>query len=348
MATIYDVARECGVSITTVSLVLNKRPHTIGARTQQSVTDAAKRLNYQQAGWAKGNGKGTWKTITVLFNTVQTDIVTNPYATGILAGVFPAASHAGYQVIVMTTTWEYTKGIIPAFRDGCTQGVLLVAPPIGSTIVSGIARSNLPIVVVNATSNVRHVHSLDIDNYQVARLATEHLLELGHTKIGMLMGPLLEQSVAERRTGFLETLSGAGIVPPPEYLSAGTYDQKPFRRRARQLLTLSDPPSALFCSCDGIACAVYETAHELGISIPGHLSIVSCDDYLGSAVMTPPLTTVHHPLSEVGDTATQLLVRQIEQQDTALSESENAMVRRIPVTLTVRNSTAPPSRQLEH
>ena len=341
MATIYDVAHESGVSITAVSLVLNKRPHTIGTRTQQRIVDAAKRLNYQQAGWAKGSGKSTWKTITVLFNTVEADIVTNPYANGILCGVFPAAAQAGYQVIVMTTTWEFTKGLLPAFREGCTNGVLIVAPPTDSTIVSGIARSGVPLLVVNGTTTVRRIPSVDIDNRQVARLAVEHLLALGHRRIGMIMGPLVEQSVAERRAGFLGALAEAGIVPPGGYLAAGTYDQKGSVARVDQMLSQPVLPTALFCSNDCLAWDVYGIAKERGIRIPKDLSVVGCDDYGASAAISPPLTTVYHPHREIGEVAVRRLIARIERKKNGPKAEELSATQRIPVTLSVRASTAP-------
>ena len=251
--------------LTSVSLVLNKRPHAISARTQQNIVDAAKRLNYNQPGWAVGNGRSTWKTLTVLFNNVQAQIMTNPYAAGILSGVFPIAAQAGYQIVVLTTTWEYTKGLIPAFRDGCTQGVLIVAPQVNSTIVSGLARTGLPIVVVSATTNVRRVVSLDVDNHLIAQLAVEHLLSLGHRRIGMIMGPLIEQSVLERQEGFRDTLSQAGIVPLPEYFvaRASTMQEPTANTDSSRILTLPEPPTALFCSCDGIAGSVYEAAQRI-------------------------------------------------------------------------------------
>lgn len=334
MATINDVARECGVSLTTVSLVLNKRPHTISLKTQERIFDAARRLNYHPSALARGLMNRRVHVLGVMFSTVEPAIVTNPYAAGILSGVFWAAAQKGYQVLLFTTSWEGAEVSAAPFRDGRTDGVLLVAPPEDSDVVSGLAGIGLPVVVASAPAGKEGIVSVDIDNRQAGRLAAEHLLSLGHTRIGQVMGTLDQASVRDRRDGCLEVLEGAGVITPPEYLVSGSWVRD--GSRVPELLSLPEPPTALFCSNDDVAVWVCQIAREMGRRIPEDLSVIGCDDYRISSLLSPPLTTIHHPLMTVGHQATDLLIQMIE-----TGEVTGDHTRRLPVELIVRGSTAP-------
>lgn len=340
MATINDVARKCGVSLTTVSLVLNKRNHAISTRTQERVFAAARELNYHPSALARGLMKQGVQVIGVVFNTVEPAIVTNPYATGILSGIFWAASRAGYQVLLFTTPWEGAEKSAAPFRDGRTDGLIIVAPPEESDIVTALANLGLPVVVVSAPSNVAAIASLDLDNRQAGKIVAEHLLALGHTKIAQVMGLPDQLSVRDRRDGCLAALTSAGITPPSEYLVTTDWQRGDVQTKTRQLLALPDPPTAVFCSNDDLAVYVCQTAQNMGLRVPQDVSVAGCDDYPAATLITPHLTTIRHPLMEIAHRATAKLIRRIETP----ANGEETTHRVFAAELIVRGSTAHPPK----
>ena len=153
---------------------------------------------------------------------------------------------------------------------------------------------------------------VDVDNAAGARLAAEHLLALGHTRIAYLRGGPSQYSVAERGDAFAETLANAGVSIPPEYDLPGDFEEPGRTENARRLLTLPNRPTAIFATNDNIALAALRVARSLGIRVPDELSLIGFDDYPLAEHATPPLTTIHHPLAQISALAVQLLIQRIE------------------------------------
>lgn len=336
MATIRDVAKECGVSVTTVSFVLNNSPRPVSMETRRRVTEVARRMNYHPNAMARGLVRRRMNSLGVLFAQVEASIVTNNYATGILAGVFAEAVSCGYDIHLYTRPWESAEVSAPRFRNNQTDGTMIIVPSIGSDMVPALRQFGVPTVVVSSPTAIDGVSYVDIDNVQGARLAANHFLELGHTRIAHVMGTPLQHSVFERRDAFTAALERAGRPIRPEYLVGESFAKEETERAARKLLSLPDPPTAVFATNDDIALHVMRVAQEMGISVPHRLSVVGFDDYPLAQNSNPPLTTVHHPLNEIGRKATQLLLARIEDEDV---EDERCI---FAPKLMVRGSTAPP------
>jgi LacI family transcriptional regulator len=341
MATIRDVAKQSGVSVATVSYVLNDGPRPVRPETRQRVLEVMHRLNYHPNAMARGLVRRRMHTLGVLFGLVEPEIVTNPYAAAVLQGILASAADLGYNITLFPQPWKDAPHSAAAFRDRRNDGVLVVAPVEGSDMVPSLAALGLPLVVVSAPSPVAGVPSVDVDNALGARLATEHLLSLGHTRIAHLGGDTVHHSVSVRQESFRATLAEVGVPLPPEYLVQGTYDPTYLRTLARNLLALPKPPTAIFAGNDMIAFAVMEVAREESIAVPEQLSVVGFDDIATASLVTPPLTTIRQPLATLGSRAVRLLAQRVEGSDDAPPVPPQTLE---TPTLVVRSTTASPQR----
>jgi DNA-binding LacI/PurR family transcriptional regulator len=337
MATIHDVAKECGVSITTVSLVLNNSTRPVNIETRKRVQAAARRLNYHPSAVARGLVQRRMYSLGVYFCTVEESIVTNAYASGVLQGVFQEGTRREYDVHLFTTPWKNAETSAARFRDRRTDGTLVIAPTRDSDIVERLHGLGLPLVVVSAPTTVPGVPYVDVDDAEGGRIAARHLLSLGHQRIAHLAGDENQSSVRQRRDAFLTTLAEAGMILPPEYLPPGTFNIDGRYENACRILDLPNRPTAIFATNDDIAFAVLRAARERGISVPEQLSVIGFDDYPAASLTFPALTTIHHPLRSIGARATQLLIERVE--GTPITELRHIFT----PELVVRDTTAPPS-----
>lgn len=311
MATIYDVAKASGVSLATVSNVINNGSRPVRPETRQRILDAIERLDYHPSAVARGLARQRTRTLGILFGVVESSsIVINAYSASILQAVLAEAAQTGYDVTHLTAPWRGAAESLRTFRDGRTDGNVLVAPPTDSDILPSLASLGLPLVAISAPPS--GVPTVDVDDAAGTRLAMDHLLSLGHRRIAHICGPENLPSALVRREGYLEALRKAGIEVRESYLVPGAYRPEEGYAGTRRLLALEEPPTAIFAANDEIALGVLEATRELGVSIPGRLSLVGVDDRPVSALLTPPLTTIRQPFEAIGRRATRLLVDAIE------------------------------------
>lgn len=337
MATIRDVARESGVSVATVSYVLNNGPRPVREQTRHRVQEAMRRLNYHPNAMARGLVSRRLFTLGVLFGPDRLEAFTDPFAANLLQGALAAAHELGYNITLFTQPWRNAAQSAPLFRDRRTDGVLLVAPMRNSDMVEGLSGLDLPLVVVSSSGDRPGVPYVDIDNAAGARLATEHLIGLGHERIGHISGDEHLSSVPIRRDAFCKAMRAAGREVRPEYQVSSTYTIGQSYEAIRRLLTLPEPPTALFAGNDMIGITTLAVARDLRIRVPEQLSVIGFDDVPSAALVTPPLTTINQPLARIGEVATRLLVCCIEKPETRLP-----MAHLEEPTLIVRQSTAAP------
>ena len=314
MATIRDVARASGVSVTTVSVVLNDSPRPVHPETRLRVVAAARRLNYHPNAMARGLVRRRTNSLGVLFNEIDPALVTNSYAAGVLEGIFREGARREFDIHLFTAPWVSAEMSAARIRAQRTDGTLLIAPPIGSDMAAGLTEVGHPVVVVSAPCAVAGVPFIDVDNAAGARLAAAHLLSLGHTRIAHLMGGPSQYSVHERRDAFKAALEAAGLSLPPEYAPPGGFEEPERTQNAYRLLTLPDRPTAIFATNDNLALAALRVARDLGIAVPEQLSIVGFDDYPVAEHATPQITTIRHPLPEISARAVQLLIQRVEDE----------------------------------
>lgn len=252
------------------------------------------------------------------------------------ASVVLNGSRSNTRVSDATRRWQDGDCSTADFNDRWTDGIVAISPPTDSDMVPALSSLRLPLVVVDWPSCGFGVPYVYGDDVQGAGQATRHLLALGHTRIAHLIGTRNKASAPVRRDTFLAVMAEAGITVPPAYLVPGSYRAETTYADTMRLLALPDPPTALFAGNDVMAAEALRAARDRGLSVPEQLSIVGYDDSPVASLTMPPLTTVHLPRIQIGETAARLLIARVAgdpvPETTHLLKPE----------LIVRGSTAPP------
>ncbi|THF70229.1 LacI family transcriptional regulator [Deinococcus sp. Arct2-2] len=331
--TLDDVAQRAGVSPMTVSNVINGKQGVRDA-TRQRVLDAIAETGYRVNPMARTLAGGRNRIIGVL-----TPQMNQPYASEVVQGAVGAAQRLDYALIVMMSgSADFSV------MTQLSAGVLLIQPPSEGHPL----RTHLPPHVVSVDGPSEY--PCMVDNYGGACLAIQHLLGLGHTRIGFISGLQAEPSVIaeagaaqsgqrndahERFRGYRESLASAGLQLLPEYVQHGDFTKESGAATAQRLLQLPHPPTALFVSGDAMALGAIHMAQDLGLHVPKDLSVVGFDDLPLAAAARPALTTVRQPLQQMGAVGIELLVALAEHRPVALPAP-------FPTTLIHRESTASP------
>jgi DNA-binding LacI/PurR family transcriptional regulator len=318
------VARRAGVSQSTVSLVLSgKSAGRISARTVAAVREAAAELGYRPNVAARTLRTGTARTVAM----VVTDVV-HPFFGPVLRGAQAAAWRAGYAVMLVDVANDpdRERASFEALRAGPADGYMFftVDPP---------ERSGEHVVAIEVSPP--GMPSVRSDTGRGTDLAMEHLIELGHTRIGHLGSELDAETFRIRREHVLARLADAGLEPVGYERAAFRFDAA--HEAALRLLGADDRPTGVYCDDDLLAGGIYLAARDLKLRIPDELSVVGFDDLPFAQVFSPPLTTIAIDPEELGASAFELLGALME--GSAVVES-----RVLPVSLVVRGSTAVPGR----
>jgi DNA-binding LacI/PurR family transcriptional regulator len=329
--TIYDVARLAGVSTATVSRALNGTGQ-IAPATRAAIDAAVEQLGYQTNTVARSLVTKSTETIALLLPDI-----TNPFYAALVSGIQQRALETGHTMLLCTTEGdpEREEQYLTLLRAKQVDGVLvdgLVLPP---ERIARFVREGLPIVCLDRDVDSAAVPLVQVDNRLGARMATEHLLSLGHTRIAHVQGaPELGISV-ERVQGYREALADAGIPFDPHLLAIGSFTEEGGYDAARSLL---ETPSftAVFAANDLSAIGVINAIVQSGRRVPADVSIVGFDDLRLSKFTTPPLTTIHQPALEIAQLATQLLL------ELANGREVRQLRHLLEPALVVRSSTAPP------
>ncbi|MFC4638405.1 LacI family DNA-binding transcriptional regulator [Deinococcus hohokamensis] len=323
--TLADVARVAGVSKMTVSNVINNKPG-MKEGTRARVQQAIERTGYVVNPAARALAGRRSNLIGVL-----TPRLNWPFVSEVLHGASLTAEAAGLNLAIFTTASS------PALeREQATllrtlaDGVLLVIPSADEHPIFG---ETVPVVTLGATGQ----RTVQVDNYAGAALATRHLLELGHRRVAHVRGKHTAlRDATEREAGFCASLHAAGVPVRPAYLMDGEFSEEGGERAARHLLSLPEPPTAIFAANDRSAIGVLRAAAALGRRVPHDLSVVGFDDIHAASVTDPPLTTIRQPLVQMGQRAAEVLIDLIRG---APPQNDHVV---FPATLVVRQSTAPP------
>ncbi|WP_255639956.1 LacI family DNA-binding transcriptional regulator [Deinococcus taeanensis] len=316
----------------TVSNVINGKSGVRPA-TRQRVLDAIAETGYRVNVTARTLAGGRNRMISVF-----TPQLNRPYAAEVVQGAAEAAERLNYDLVVMMQAPHSASDFSMMTR--LSVGALLIQPS------PEWVRGDLPPHVVSVDGP--SAHPLTVDNYGGACRAMQHLLALGHTRIGFVSGLDAEPELRgegherndahERFRGYRDSLHAAGLPVRPEYTAHGDFTKASGERAAWQLLHLPDPPTALFVSGDAMALGAVHVAQDLGLHIPGNLSVVGFDDLPLAGLSRPGLTTVRQPLPTMGAVAVQMLAALAESQACPLPAP-------FPTELIVRESTgAPPTR----
>jgi LacI family transcriptional regulator len=329
--TIREVAARAGVSVATVSKVINSR-YGVAASTSARVRGVIEELGYSASLTAQSLRNSRTNVIGVLIGDIE------PYNIQLLRGVAEGVRGTGFELVVYSACrgtpeeqagWE--RHALARLSGTLVDGALIVTP----TIVD--LRYGAPIVAVDPHTGPETLPTVDADNLRGGALATEHLLSLGHRRVGMLTGRSDLLSAQLREQGYRSAMAAAGVPVDEDLVQTGGFVAKTAAAAARRLLESAERPTAIFAANDVSAIATVETARQLGLRVPDDLSVVGFDNVPESALCTPPLTTVEQPIPTMGRRAVELLLQLIRDE---VPESTHI---RLETTLVVRQSTGPPT-----
>jgi LacI family transcriptional regulator len=298
MVTLSDVAAKAGVSVSAVSRVLSDAPSArVSAQTRQRIHDAAKELDYRPNFAARALKFSR----TNVVGLVVPDL-TNAIFTELMRGAEEEALRRGYMVLIARAEGmpEGEESIPRLIGEGRVDGVLVqvgdhMRPEDLSTLLAG----SLPVIFINSI-HPHHVGSVLLEDERGMRLGTQHLIDLGHRRIGFINGLPTSDSARRRAVGFAEAMAAAGLDVPPEYVTQLGYEPKHGRAALAALAALPTPPSAVVVANVNAAHGALLEARRLGLRVPEDLSIVAMHDAWTAENAWPPLTTVRMPLYELG------------------------------------------------
>ncbi|SDR77118.1 DNA-binding transcriptional regulator, LacI/PurR family [Microterricola viridarii] len=327
-ASINDVARRAGVSAQTVSRVANGM-NNVRPATRERVLAAMNELSYRPNSAARNLKAGRFRSIgLVTFN------MTTLGNERTLNAVAESASAAGYTTILLPVadpTQSEVAGAFGRLQEQAVDGIILImSAEIGSPEELRLT-AGLPLVIVDSDATQPYT-IVDTDQEQGARLATQHLIDLGHREIAHVTGPASSYSARRRAEAYRSVLTEAGLTVPPTLV--GDWTAASGLARGREIAASEHPPTAVFVANDQMALGVLHAFHERGWKVPEQISVVGFDDSDDAEAYWPALTTVHQNFDEVGQRATSLLISLIDGEPAP----QNALVQ---THLVVRDSTAP-------
>jgi LacI family transcriptional regulator len=325
--TMAEIAAAAGVSVPTVSKVLHGHAD-VAAKTRSRVEALLAQYKYTAP---RREGR------PCLIDLVFADL--SPWAVEIIRGAEEAAFAEGCRIAVSVVSGEpNTREWLARLSTSRTDGVILVLTELSPAYRAQLAAMQVPVVIVDPVGQPDpRIPSVGATNWAGGLMATEHLIEIGHRRIGTITGrPFLLCSQA-RLDGYRAALERAGIPADPALVYSGDFHFEAALAAATDMLELADPPTAIFAGSDMQAMGVYEAARLHRLRIPDDLSVVGFDDLPMSAWVSPPLTTVIQPLAQMAATATRIVLALL---DGSTDTTNNRM--ELTTSLVVRSSTAPP------
>lgn len=323
------IAAEAGVSLSTVSKVVHQR-RDVSSSTRDRVEELLARHGYVRP-WDR---EATMpRQMVAVFRDLS-----GPYTLEVVRGIVDAAGLVGVDVVTGTTSMRS----IAHWLKECTAlgalGLIVVISMLTEEDQRHIVDQKLPVVLVDplSTPALEDIPCIGVTNWSGAKDAVQHLLEIGHTRIGMIAGRSHSPAGSARLHGYRAALEEAGIAFDPAIVRATDFDFDEGRSAALHILRAPVRPTALFAASDAQAMGVLEAARECGLSVPRDLAVMSFDDTLVAAMACPPLSAVRQPFEELGHEATRVLIQLAEGRPPASSRIELA------TQLVLRTSTAPP------
>ncbi|MFD6055986.1 LacI family DNA-binding transcriptional regulator [Agromyces sp. NPDC060279] len=330
-ASINDVAAHAGVSAQTVSRVANGQTNVRPA-TRDRVLASMRELGYRPNSAARNLKSGRFRSIG--FVTFNLATLGNERT---LDAVTLASEAAGYTTTLLSIADPTQLDVVGAFgrlEEQAVDGIILVMSAEVGPLDELTIAAGLPVVIVDSDANLPYT-IVDTDQEQGAKLALDHLLELGHRELVHVSGPAKSYSAARRADAYRRTLEKAGLSPE---VIAGDWTAASGLEIGRRLAEREHPPTAVFVGNDQMALGVLHALHERGLRVPEDVSVVGFDDSDEALAFWPALTTVHQNFDEVGRKATELLLGLIDGDEV---ERQKIL---IPTRLVVRDSTGPAPR----
>jgi LacI family transcriptional regulator len=331
--TIRDIAELAGVSIATVSRVVNGRGE-VSSETRNVVERVVREHGYSPNRSARRLSSGRTGLVGVTL-----PLIAPAYFSAIVAGAAQALYERDLRVVLCPTEHQHDRevSLLERLMHGTADGGLLVLPEESAEELRTLRNHGYRFVVIDPLTPVaEEIAVVSAAHSAGAYQGVRHLTSLGHHRIGAITGPAGWVATEERLRGYHSALAGAGIQPDPELVTEANFEIEGGRDAATRLLERSNPPTAIFAFNDNLAIGALQAARARGLRLPEQLSVVGFDDTGEASIVTPALTTLRQPLAEMGRMAVSLLGRLLD------DEHLEALHVELATKLVVRESTAAP------
>ena len=330
-ATISEIAREAGVSVPTVSKVLNGHAH-VAAETRARVEEIIARRDYARRPAKRRQKAGL---VDLVFPGLGSE-----WALEIIEGVERVAQDAGYGTVVSSLNLDGSRirPWLANLAERKSDGLLMAVYQLDAKQIQRVKSLGIPVVLIDPVGQPGpDLMTVGAANWEGGYSATEHLLQLGHKRIAMIGGREDLQCSSAREDGYISALRRAGISADPALMVPGDFSIEAGEAATRKLLDLPERPTAIFTGNDGQAMGAYRAARSAGLRIPEDLSIIGFDDIPAAEWIEPGLTTIRQPVVQMAETAMRALLRHLDGDEELPQRIE------LGTELVVRGSTAPPA-----
>ncbi len=331
--TIKDIARECGVSLSTVSLVLNNNPR-ISPATREKVLQAVERHQYQPNAFARSLASQSSRVLSVIVPDLN-HVFADTYFGEIVSGIYDRASELGYKVLLDVANKRFVSSgeYLNVLKSKRVDGALFIGSSVHDQYLAELERERLPFVLVNHYLPGHRLSYITADYIETARIAAEHLAGLGHRRIGFLAGTNTNTAM-DLRNHFVAACVARGLAEAGVPWADGWFTEQGGYEAAHWLLDRHPTLTALMGGNDKMAIGAMRCLNERKLRVPEDISVFGVDDLPAAAFTTPGLTTVQHDLFHIGSLA-------VDSALALFNEETDLVQKTLPVKLVVRESTGP-------
>jgi DNA-binding LacI/PurR family transcriptional regulator len=331
-ATIHEVARRAKVSITTVSRTINT-PSMVDPQTARRVWKAVDELNYYPDVHARSLVSGKSNILGLIVSDI-----TNPFFPELVKGFEDVVVQHGYEVLVSSTNYDPVRMALCVRRmlERQVEGVAIMTSEMDDHLIDQLVIRRVPTVFLDVGTPGKGISNIVVDYAHGINEAVQHLIDLGHAKIGFISGPETLASARIRRTAFLQAMADHGIAHNDKWIRQGNHKMAGGVTAMNELLRLDDRPTAVLASNDLTAIGMLSAIRKAGLSVPKDISVVGFDDIWMAGFTDPPLTTVRFPGDQVAEQACRALISELGTSPQEERQSEY----RVETNLIVRDSTA--------